>query len=171
MIEGTADRFVWSPPVTASSRAARKRVRTSSISLVAVAVVWAASSVWADGLDVIVFALVIPLMLAGIAVAIDRLFGVGEKLRIETAPEGLTIKRGRVRQLVPFTDITNVTVRSKAAGDRSPPGPAGWYVVIERAAGDSLSAIVPVGGGSAFDRDEARRLETELRDRCGVRPG
>ncbi len=165
-IELTADRFVWSPPVTDLARAARIRIRAISLVLVILVALWAASAVWADGLDAIVFALVVPLMLIAIAAAVDRLSNVGGQLRIETSQEGLTLKRGRVRQFVAYPDITNVSVRSKNPSDRQRPALSGWYVSIERSVGETISAQVPLGLGSAFDRSEAERLEAELRRRC-----
>lgn len=165
-IESTPSRFVWSPPITAGGLLARKRMRMISVALVLIAAIWAAVSVWADGLDAVVFALVVPLMLVGIGVAIDRLLGVGSRLRIEVDDHRLAVRQGKRRDVVPLTELAGITVRSKSVDDRSTPGPSGWYVVVERIEGASLSVMVPTGIGSAFDRQEAIRLEATLRQRC-----
>lgn len=165
-IESTPNRFVWSPPITDGALLARKRMRMFSVALVLVAAVWAATSVWADGLDAVVFALIVPLMLVGIGVAIDRLLGIGSRLRIEVGDHGLVVKQGKRCDVLPLAEVVDVAVRSKSVDDRSTPGPSGWYVVVERTEHAPLSAMVPAGIGSAFDREEAIRLEATLRQRC-----
>ncbi len=155
-IESGLDRFVWSPPLTDSATRARRRIRIVSAALVLSAALWAAASVWSDGLDAVVFALIVPLLLVMIAVGIDRLFAVGSGLRVEVDDQTLTLVRGARRDRVGVDDLATVSVVSKSTG---------WYVVIGRVDGDPLSALVPVGVGSAFDRLEATALEAELRRR------
>ncbi len=162
-IESSERRFLWSPPLTPTARVARSRVRLLSLVLVALTGLWSASTVWTDGLDAIVFALMVPLMLIGGVLAVDRLMNVGAKLRIEATAEGVTVKRGRVRQLVPYGEITGLAVRS-----RTPDATSGnWFVVIDRVGRESIKAAVPLGAGSAFDRTEAELLQAELRRRWG----
>ncbi len=165
-IESTTDRFVWSPPLTGNAIIVRRRLRATSAMLVVLTSLWAGASVWADGLDAVAFALIVPLILFAVAVLIDRLFAVGGRLRLEVDGDALVMQRGKRRDVVPRHEIAGVAIRSKSVDDRSSPGPPGWYVVIERVDGPTLSAIVPVGMGSAFDRHEALRLEATLRRRC-----
>lgn len=167
-IESTDARFVWSPPLTAGATTARKRLRALAVPVVLLAAVWAGTSVWRDGFDAVVFALIVPLMLIGVFAAADRLIGVGRNLRIETVPEGLVIKRGLAKQIVPATTITELAVISKRAEDHARSRPGGWYLAVDRANDEALSIPIPVGGGSAFDRGEASALEAELRRRCGT---
>ncbi len=164
-VESSPERYAWTPPLTAAATAARRQIRLGSAVLIGLAAVWAATSVWSDGLDAVVFALIVPLLLVAIAVGIDRLFAVGSGFRVEVGDQVLTLARGGRRDRVDADDIVAVSVVSKTAGVRSPAGQPGWYVVIDRADGESLSALVPVGIGSAFGRSEANALEGELRRR------
>ncbi len=174
-VEASDARFVWTPARSENAGRNRTRFRLVWLVLVVISAVFAAASVWSDGLDAVVFSMFAPGLLLLAGVGIDRVFAVGGKYRVIVDHAGLSIDPGR-RTKVTFdrSNISSISVHTRQTTNvgTSNTSSSQWYIQVGRRSdqpGDTaFSSVIPLGLGTSFGRNDAIALESELRRRCGL---